>query len=574
MGGTIAHKIQNGKPTAFTAEMDGESAKVLVRCDKLTWCVLDVYVMPDDPMLQYQIPTSSQLGGTFDSALASTSTFGRRWLKECVTTHAECRIRNRFVPTRLIDVGSPDGSESLKLLDTRQSGISNDVELEYATLSHCWGQTKHITTETDTLKKHEAGIAFSELNRTFQDAVLVTRALGLRYVWIDSLCIIQKSDSDWQRESSLMGSVYSGGVINIAADAAEDGDQGFLSKKTPSCFPYTLPGKNAHGMLHMKASKRQRWIEYNGNLRRRAWVLQEYALSPCSIRYNMNGITWECRCGCYYDSEVIFEENQFRRETRALKNLSLQMRSVSPSSPASKISEVIASWRKLVVEYSKKELTFETDVLPALSGLASLVHTATGDRYLAGIWRCDLPAALQWVPEMPDWRSTTSYLAPTWSWAACKKSCPIVYPLSSPAQFKAKVLDAGVTLVGDNPFGPVSDGFLKLEALLQRGAFVQSSPHSLELEFVFQQSKRRFRPSGGYAKYDGEIAALPPVWCLQLCVSPSEVFPLQKDDLQWYGLLILEEDRREKVFRRLAYDACWMCDADWDGARKEVIIIK
>ena len=515
-------------------------------------------------MLQYRIPTSSQQDSASGPALASTLTHGRRWLKECKTTHAECRIRDRFIPTRLIDVGLPDGSENPKLFNTRQSGISNDVDFEYATLSHCWGQTKHITTKTDTLKQHEAGIAFSKLNRTFQDAVLVTRALGFRYVWIDSLCIIQDSASDWQRESSLMGSVYSGGAINIAADAAEDGDQGFLSKRTPSCFPYTLPDGNSHGMLLMKASKRKRWVEYSGNLRRRAWVLQEYTLSACSLRYNMNGIVWECRCGCYYDSEVMYEENQFRRETRALKKLPMQWRSVSPSSPASKISEVMALWRKLINEYSKKELTFEMDVLSALSGLASLLHTATGDQYLAGIWRRDLPAALQWVPESPDWRSTT-YLAPTWSWAACKKSCPIIYPLPSAAQFKVKVLDTGVTLDGGNPFGRVSDGFLKLKGLVQRGAFNRSSPDSLAVEICFQHNERRV----GRVQYNSEIASLPPVWCLQLCVRSSEI-----DDLHLYGILILEEVRWESTFRRLAYETCLMTDADWDGAVEKIILIK
>ena len=213
-------------------------------------------------------------------------------------------------------------------------------------------------------------------------------------------------------------------------------------------------------------------------------------------------------------------------------------------------------------------------VLPTLSGLASLVHTATKDQYLAGIWSCDLPMALQWVLEIPDWRSTT-YLAPTWSWAACKKSCPIMYPLSSAAQFKVKFLDAGVTLVGDNLFGRVSDGFLKLEGLVHRGAFKRSTQHLPALEFVFQYNERQVRPSINYVKkYDGEIAALPSVWCLQLCVQSSEIFPMQRDYLQLYGLPILEEYRRENIFRRLAYESCWITDADWEGAKKEIIIIK
>lgn len=519
-------------------------------------------------MAHHQIPTSSQQDGATDSALASTLTNGRRWFKECRTSHAECKIRNKFVPTRLIDVGLPDGSEDLKLLDTKQSGISNDVNLEYATLSHCWGQTEHIVTKADTLKKHEAGIAFSKLNRTFQDAVLVTRALGLRYVWIDPLCIVQDSANDWQRESALMGLIYNGGIINIAADAAEDGDQGFLSKKTPSCFPYTLLGRGFHGTLYMKASKLERWAEYSGNLRRRVWVLQEYILSTCSIKYNTNSILWECRCRSYFDSKVIFEENQLRRDTRALKSLPLQVESVSPSSPRTKISEVMAVWRKLVRDYSQKELTFEKDVLPALSGLASLVHTATGDQYLAGIWSCDILSALQWVPEGLDWRSST-YLAPSWSWASCKKSSPIVYPLTSHAQFKAKVIDARVTLIGDNPFGRVSDGFLKLEGLVQRGAIKRSSPHSPALEAVFELKSRRISVPVSCIRYDGDIASLPPVWCLQLSVVPMQIIGLQH-----YGLLILEEDRTEKIFRRLGYENYLMTDADWDEAERQTIIIK
>ena len=528
-------------------------------------------------MMHYGIPAQLEQDNTSNFALLSTLKNGRSWIKECMMVHTECQVKNKFVPTRLIDVGLPEGPDNLKLIETRQSGTSNSVEVEYgqyATLSHCWGQSEHITTKTDTLEKRKAGILFHELNRTFQDAVLVTRALGIRYVWIDSLCIIQGSESDWQKESSLMGSVYSGGTINIAADAAEDGDQGFLSKKIPTCFPYTLPDKQSHGVLHMKTSKRKRWVEYSGNLRKRAWVLQEYTLSPCSIRYGMNGITWECRCGCRYDSEVIMEENQFRQDMRALKTLPLQIRTVSPSSAANQTSEVMALWRKLVIEYSRKDLTFEEDVLPALSGLASLVHNATGDQYLAGIWRGDLPMALQWVAEIQEPRSTTP-LAPTWSWAACRKSISIMYPVSSATQFKVKILDAGVTTVdADYPFGRVLDGFLKLEGLIQQVTFKRISPHLPALKLVLRHNEKQIGSSIGYMKYDGDVAALPPVWCLQLSIQPRKIFPTQRNVMNSYGVLILEEDKGENVFRRLAFKNCWMEDFDWDGAKRETIVIK
>lgn len=324
----------------------------------------------------------------------------------------------------------------------------------------------------------------------------------------------------------------------------------------------------------MKTSKRKRWVEYSGNLRRRAWVFQEYNLSPCTILYNTNGLAWECREGCHYDSEVISEENQFRRETRALKNFPLQLNSIIPSSPVNMISEIMAVWRGLVNEYSKKELTVETDMLPALSGLASLVQAATGDQYLAGIWRCDLPAALRWVPESPDWRST-EYLAPTWSWAACKKSCPIVYTFSSATLFTVEILDAEVSTDKDNPFGRVSDGFLKLEGLIQRGTIKRSGANSLALEVVLETNRRRIRHPVGYiVEHDSDISALPPICYLQLCIQSLQIFPEQSDDVRWHGLLVLEEDVRENVFWRLAYLSWLMNDADWAGAERKVIIIK
>ena len=531
-------------------------------------------VFSDDPVIQYGIPASSLPNESVNPALASTFTVASRWLEECKTAHAECRIRKSFLPTRLVDVGPPDGSETLKLVDTRQSKIGSETDLEYVTLSHCWGLTEHITTTEATIERRKVGIAFSELNRTFQDAVLVTRALGFRYIWIDSLCIVQDSARDWEKESSLMGSVYSSGAINIAADAAEDGDQGFLSKKRPSRFPYSLVDEKLHGTLYTKPSKRQRWMEYSGNLRRRAWVFQEYNLSARSIRYGLNGLIWECRSSCSFDSEVLSEENQFRREARSLKNFPLQVASVSPSTPPNRIADIMATWQKLVDEYTKKELTYETDMLPALSGLASLVQAATGDQYLAGLWRSDLPAALRWVPQDPDWRSPTSP-APTWSWAACKKSCPVVYiPSPNATKFEVRILDAGVVLSGDNPFGGVSDGFITLEGLLKRGICTRSAADLASLDVSFETNGNRVRHAIRRAtrNCDGDTAALPPVWFLKLCVETAQ--SPWRDDTRPHGMLVLEEDVEGKVFRRLAYLSWLLTDADWAGAETKTIVLK
>jgi len=99
------------------------------------------------------------------------------------------------------------------------------------TLSHCWGRTQFITTTRDTLRKRRAGIALSDLSETFKDAVSLTRKLKIRYLWIDSLCIIQGDNDDWEREAGKMGSVYSQSFLNIAATSSAAGSGGLFKER-------------------------------------------------------------------------------------------------------------------------------------------------------------------------------------------------------------------------------------------------------------------------------------------------------------------------------------------------------
>lgn len=119
------------------------------------------------------------------------------WLGQCKAEHTHCaRVRslNATLPSRVIDVGPSDGSQEPFLHETHES----DVFYDYLALSHRWGiDTSHILTTTrETLAIRQAGTPLSSMSKTFQDAVLITRRFGVRYLWIDSLCIIQgRSDS-------------------------------------------------------------------------------------------------------------------------------------------------------------------------------------------------------------------------------------------------------------------------------------------------------------------------------------------------------------------------------------------
>jgi hypothetical protein len=108
----------------------------------------------------------------------------RRWIQQCIKDHPRCQTESHsLLPKRVIDVGLPQ-NEFVRLHE------SNGQRASYTTLSHQWGNSHLLTTKTSTLKTRKESISWSSLSPTFQDSITLTRLLGVRYLWIDSLCII------------------------------------------------------------------------------------------------------------------------------------------------------------------------------------------------------------------------------------------------------------------------------------------------------------------------------------------------------------------------------------------------
>lgn len=127
----------------------------------------------------------------------------RAWLLDCATTHPHCRRPDNVpLPTRVIDVGSKDGSQEPALV------IPGSACGKYATLSHCWGKSERLVTTSINLGDHLQGIPLERMARNFRDAVHITRQLNIRYLWIDSFFILQDSTEDWRVESAKMASVF------------------------------------------------------------------------------------------------------------------------------------------------------------------------------------------------------------------------------------------------------------------------------------------------------------------------------------------------------------------------------
>lgn len=330
-------------------------------------------------------------------------------------------------------------------------------------------------------------IPYSCLPQTFRDAVAVTRRLGIPYLWIDSLCIIQDSPDDWAAESARMAYIYENAFVTIAADAAVDSRTGFLNpparhlalvigieyqkeNKTTGCvyvrekgaLAWQVPYHSWHfGTMASPNSGRQAYSmpksPPRSKLSTRGWVFQERILSPRTLYFAESELAWECRsaiaCECSATSE------RKRRGESLLKG-----------------SLARQSWKQLVQEFSALDLTVDTDRLPAMSGLAeAMSRLMPGDEYVCGLWKGQLAEQLLWyvpnkqntanLPSKKESKKFEEYYAPTWSWASitgqvCYKNSP--YPKVSKTfdiidvHFRAKL----------NRFGPVSSAYILVSGLV------------------------------------------------------------------------------------------------------------
>jgi hypothetical protein len=148
-------------------------------------------------------------------------------MKDCLQatgSHSGCKRVNQAgtdLPARVLDVGLDEAS------DVRLYIPAEAEQGRYATLSHCWGGKTPTMTTTQNLATHLQRIPLP-LPQSFMDAVRVSRLLGIRYLWIDSLCILQDSSEDWALHAPQMAVVYGNSCVTISADAAEDSTEGFL----------------------------------------------------------------------------------------------------------------------------------------------------------------------------------------------------------------------------------------------------------------------------------------------------------------------------------------------------------
>ncbi|KAK8123159.1 HET-domain-containing protein [Apiospora sp. TS-2023a] len=388
----------------------------------------------------------------------------KAWLRTCVESHKSCNtwVENRQLPTRLVSIASD--KPRVEIMADRQD---SEAPLKYATLSYCWGKRPFIQLTKHNLQTLMEEMPSTDIPQTFTDAFAIAKSLGIDYIWVDSLCIIQDDEDDWLREADGMRSVYAGSHVNIAASSATDVFGGCFVK-TPPYYRDGLQVKvNAEGIAECRSFAAGSLYErsvLDSHLMTRGWALQEKMLPPRTIHFGNTGAFWECRESLLsefhpadmpsvesFHSLVYGDENENEIRTDYL-------------------------WRFVVKRYSAANLTKRQDKFAALAGIARAVADATGDEYLAGLWKRDIEFHLCWSavrPERerkrrhshgPDW------LAPSWSWASIEG--PVSHlnigadrEVNLTGDFAtrfAHVYNTEMTFLGVAPFGQLSWGVLYL----------------------------------------------------------------------------------------------------------------
>jgi hypothetical protein len=391
----------------------------------------------------------------------------KQWLQTCLHIHTECRefhantVRDPHQrPTRVLEITS----KGLRLRCDMQA-----QSFEYLVLSYMWG-----TNHTQQLRLLQANLqAFQreiprakfEASDIYKEAIRVTLALGYRYLWIDSLCIIQDSDPDWDYEACRMAIVYGNAVCNLAFlfpphySPAKPTTRDDPRVWNPCILRPATSSRPGVYIEHMKTELRNDFqnderytdwlVQRNWPLFNRAWTFQEYLLSPRTLLIGHKNLMWQCST-LFYDellgpiaqpqdtTPTDPKRGKDRGKSRYFpSSIRLIKKATSFSDPA--VLSFMQDWQNVVNEYRSRSLSCSKDRIIAFAGIARAFSTLGKLTYLGGLWKEVLPIALLWYMDrkppplvrrenqMPKgelplstWTlevsETVAHTAPSWSW--------------------------------------------------------------------------------------------------------------------------------------------------------------
>jgi hypothetical protein len=481
-------------------------------------------------------------------------------------------------PRRLLRLDNAP-SRQLHLLDLFESP---DVSYNYVALSHCWGQDSgfELSTMPKTIKENlvfhkSEGLSEQDLTRTFRDAIDVTRKLGVQYLWIDSLCIVQDNAEDMETELSKMGGIYGNAYLVIAATLAKDGSVGLDCERLLFNFEIS----DSHGQA-VKAAVREKsyhdvwkkgeqfWTVRDLPLFDRAWAFQERLLARRVVHFTPVELVWECRTCIDCECGDLSNPRTSWPEFGIGKNLKTKYADVTRwGSDMDRIN----FWHVLCAQYSSRKITKTTDRLPALSSSAKAMDMPPYlGRYLAGIWECTLPNGLLWWSEYTNsklypsgskthWRKRPCP-APTWTWLSIEGRVSTwgMYGLSL-----VTILDVSYQVIND-PYSSCQGGTIVVRGVAVPVEIVDAKrtdgPSSKEVRLYGKDESFDFFTDTNPFEYVGESSEDEELLALQFAAS----------DLFIYSIILKRVPQTTDHYERLGIAHC---THEWFWGQKFRIVV-
>lgn len=362
-----------------------------------------------------------------DTSSSEAITTIRSWIDKCMNEHEVCQAQDqpRAMPARVLRLDR-DYVELCENMGQSQP---------YACLSHCWGVTgPKLKLTAKNVASMRAGLPITQLPKTFRDAVKVSLNIGIQYLWIDALCILQDNLKDWHSAAASMADIYAGAVLTLAATWSNDSECGLFSRMQDHyrSIPLQEPGLFARYALPDFPRTAGSPAFECWPLLTRAWVFQERRLSARVLHFGAEQLHWECNAAVL--SEAGGDDNEWMS--------SGDFKFIPKDS--------VTAWREAVEHYSKLELTYEKDRLPAISAVVKRMQaTRKNDVYVAGMWQNSLLEDLSWQISLAP-RSRARGNLPTWSWISVPNQ---VGWSERKALQTAALIKTNFTIIGPSHFG-------------------------------------------------------------------------------------------------------------------------
>lgn len=363
--------------------------------------------------------------------------------QSCRTTHHKCRQDTVELPKRVIDISA----NPLRLTEHAPGTLG-----AYAALSYRWGGWDKFTVR-DTIETFRNKIDDDLLPAVFREAVSIARELGIKFLWIDSVCIVQDDRTDWIEHATKMADVYENATLVIAASSSPNPGVSFLTQTPRPVRPVPLRYQNSYDVFKARRQlacgiHRHYAPEDDDLLDNRKWAFQEKELRRRWISYSESELQWKCRtltsCECKTRS---WPTNSFLADTTYSSN-------------------VHEEWYNIVSQYTSRKLPNQEDNLPALAGLSKRFQTLTSKTYVAGLWKEQLLEDIVWGRAVEaTLKPPTCYLAPTFSWASLLSQVgyqPARWQYGGTRTYHSKVVDIAISNEGDDPYTVVQDGWMML----------------------------------------------------------------------------------------------------------------